>query len=127
MANHGPFTIGRTARAAVKAAAMCEEVARTVTIARQGGEPYPIDSADIDSLYSRYQNAYGQRTLAEGRSVDMSSAPAAGRRRRGVVPDRQPGPLRPRGGHPGRGPVPAHRRRPRRGKEIGFTSSGSRC
>ena len=37
MANHGPFTIGSTARAAVKAAAMCEEVARTVTIARQGG------------------------------------------------------------------------------------------
>jgi L-ribulose-5-phosphate 4-epimerase len=63
MANHGPFTIGSTPRAAVKAAAMCEEVARTVTIARQDGKPHAIDAADIDALYSRYQNAYGQRPL----------------------------------------------------------------
>ncbi|MBO3723736.1 L-ribulose-5-phosphate 4-epimerase [Actinomyces bowdenii] len=61
MANHGPFTIGRDARAAVKAAAMCEEVARTVHIARQGGEPVPIDQAQIDSLNERYQHVYGQR------------------------------------------------------------------
>ncbi len=60
MANHGPFTVGRTARAAVKAAAMCEEVARTVHMARQGGAVHPIDPSDIDSLYDRYQNAYGQ-------------------------------------------------------------------
>ena len=60
MRNHGPFTIGRTAREAVKAAVMCEEVARTTHIARQLGEPLPIDGTDIDSLYARYQNAYGQ-------------------------------------------------------------------
>ncbi len=60
MANHGPFTVGKTARAAVKAAAMCEEVARTVHMARQGGAVHPIAQADIDSLYDRYQNAYGQ-------------------------------------------------------------------
>ena len=42
MQNHGPFTIGTTAKAAVKAAVMCEEVARTVHIARQLGEPLPI-------------------------------------------------------------------------------------
>lgn len=30
-ANHGPFTVGRNARESVKAAAMCEEVARTCT------------------------------------------------------------------------------------------------
>jgi len=69
MANHGPFTIGRSARSAVKTAAMCEEVARTVTIARQSGEPHPIDSADIDALYDRYQNAYGQATPNKGRTV----------------------------------------------------------
>ena len=63
MANHGPFTIGSTPRAAVKAAAMCEEVARTVTIARQDGTPHAINAADIDALYYRYQNAYGQRPL----------------------------------------------------------------
>ena len=60
MQNHGPFTIGRTAKAAVKAAAMCEEVARTVHIARQLGEPLPIAQHHIDSLYARYQNVYGQ-------------------------------------------------------------------
>jgi L-ribulose-5-phosphate 4-epimerase len=44
----------------VKAAVMCEEVARTVHISRQLGEPLPIDPSHIDSLYSRYQNVYGQ-------------------------------------------------------------------
>lgn len=61
MQNHGPFTIGRDARAAVKAAVMVEEVARTVHISRQLGEPLPIASEHIDSLYDRYQNVYGQR------------------------------------------------------------------
>ena len=60
MQNHGPFTIGPTAKAAVKAAVMCEEVARTVHIARQLGDPIPIDPDQIDALYERYQNVYGQ-------------------------------------------------------------------
>ena len=60
MRNHGPFAIGRDARAAVKAAVMVEEVARTVHIARQLGEPVPIDPDLVDSLYARYQNVYGQ-------------------------------------------------------------------
>ena len=60
MRNHGPFTIGPTARAAVKAAVMCEEVARTVHISRQLGEPVHLAQSDIDSLYARYQNVYGQ-------------------------------------------------------------------
>lgn len=60
MANHGPFTIGVDARAAVKAAAMCEEVARTVHIARQGGELVLIPDDLVDSLNNRYQNVYGQ-------------------------------------------------------------------
>jgi L-ribulose-5-phosphate 4-epimerase len=61
MQNHGPFTVGSDARAAVKAAVMVEEVARTVHISRQLGEPIPIPQADIDSLYDRYQNVYGQQ------------------------------------------------------------------
>jgi L-ribulose-5-phosphate 4-epimerase len=61
MANHGVFTVGATARAAVKAAVMCEDVARTVHVARQLGTPIPIDQTDIDSLFHRYQNVYGQR------------------------------------------------------------------
>jgi L-ribulose-5-phosphate 4-epimerase len=60
MQNHGPFTIGRDALAAVKAAVMCEEVARTVHIARLLGEPKAIDERQIDALYARYQNVYGQ-------------------------------------------------------------------
>lgn len=60
MQNHGPFTIGKDARDAVKAAVMCEEVAHTVHIARQLGTPIPIDQTHVDSLYNRYQNVYGQ-------------------------------------------------------------------
>ena len=61
MQNHGPFTIGKSAKAAVKAAVLCEEVARTVHISRQLGNPLPIAQSDIDSLFERYQNAYGQK------------------------------------------------------------------
>jgi len=60
MQNHGPFTIGATAKDAVKAAVMLEDVARTVHIARQGGKLLPIPQRAIDSLYDRYQNVYGQ-------------------------------------------------------------------
>jgi len=60
MRNHGPFTIGKNAKDAVKAAVMVEDVARTVQIARQGGELTPIPQAAIDSLFDRYQNVYGQ-------------------------------------------------------------------
>ena len=61
MQNHGVFSVGRTARAAVKAAVMCEDVARTVHISRQLGAPVPIAQQHIDSLFDRYQNVYGQR------------------------------------------------------------------
>ncbi|AWE42968.1 MULTISPECIES: L-ribulose-5-phosphate 4-epimerase [unclassified Actinobaculum] len=60
MANHGPFTIGKNAEAAVKAAVMVEEVARTVAVAQQLGEPVPVAQEHIDALYDRYQNVYGQ-------------------------------------------------------------------
>lgn len=61
MRNHGVFTIGATAKAAVKAAVMCEDVARTVHISRQLGDPLPIDQHHVDALFDRYQNVYGQR------------------------------------------------------------------
>jgi L-ribulose-5-phosphate 4-epimerase len=60
MQNHGVFTIGRDARAAVKAAVMCEDVARTVHLSRALGDPIPIAEADIRELHDRYQNVYGQ-------------------------------------------------------------------
>jgi L-ribulose-5-phosphate 4-epimerase len=64
MRNHGVFAIGRDARAAVKAAVMCEDVARTAHLTRALGDPVPIAPADVDALYRRYQNAYGQTGAA---------------------------------------------------------------
>ena len=60
MRNHGPFTVGATARAAVKAAVLVEDVARTVHFALQLGKPDVIDPQHVDRLYERYQNVYGQ-------------------------------------------------------------------
>ena len=59
--NHGVFSIGETAVAAVKAAVMTEDNAAIVWTARQLNQAIPIAPADIDSLYERYQNVYGQR------------------------------------------------------------------
>jgi L-ribulose-5-phosphate 4-epimerase len=61
MRSHGVFTIGGTARDAVKAAVMCEDAARTVHLARAYGEPAPLPADQVDALYARYQNHYGQR------------------------------------------------------------------
>jgi L-ribulose-5-phosphate 4-epimerase len=58
--NHGVFTLGATPVAAVKAAVMCEDVARTAFLARQLGTPIPISDADIASLHRRYTDEYGQ-------------------------------------------------------------------
>lgn len=60
MANHGVFTIGKDALDAVKAAAMCEEVAKTVHLARALGDPVPLPQDYIDYMNDRYQNIYGQ-------------------------------------------------------------------
>jgi L-ribulose-5-phosphate 4-epimerase len=65
MQSHGPFTIGKDAKAAVKAAVMCEDVARTVHFARQLGEVLPLAQEHVDALYARYQNVYGQRDPKE--------------------------------------------------------------
>jgi L-ribulose-5-phosphate 4-epimerase len=61
MANHGVFTIGKDARSAVKAAVMCEDVARSTHLARQLGPLVPIPQDDVDALFDRYQNVYGQQ------------------------------------------------------------------
>lgn len=61
MQNHGVFTVGPNAKAAVKAAVMCEDVARSVHLSRQLGQPIPIAPDRVDALYDRYQNVYGQR------------------------------------------------------------------
>jgi L-ribulose-5-phosphate 4-epimerase len=63
MRNHGVYTIGAGPREAVKAAVMCEDVARTVLLASSLGAPERLAQADIDALYDRYQNVYGQRPV----------------------------------------------------------------
>jgi L-ribulose-5-phosphate 4-epimerase len=61
MRSHGVFTIGSTGRDAVKAAVMCEDVARTVHLARAFGELAPLPEEAVDALHARYKNYYGQR------------------------------------------------------------------
>jgi L-ribulose-5-phosphate 4-epimerase len=61
MRSHGVFTVGATGREAVKAAVMCEDVARTVHLARAYGELAPLPADAVDALHARYQNYYGQR------------------------------------------------------------------
>jgi len=57
---HGVFTIGSTAEAAVKAAVMVEDVARTVWYALQIGQPAEIAPEDVAKLHYRYTHIYGQ-------------------------------------------------------------------
>ena len=58
--NHGVFTVGKNATAAVKAAVMTEDVAATVWMAYLMGQPDEISAEDIARLHDRYTNVYGQ-------------------------------------------------------------------
>ena len=58
--SHGVFATGKNAESAVKAAVMTEDNAAIVWTALQIGTPLTISQADIDKLYDRYQNVYGQ-------------------------------------------------------------------
>ena len=57
---HGVFTIGVNAEAAVKAAVMTEDVAKSVWLAMQIGKVEPIAEEDVAQLHDRYSNVYGQ-------------------------------------------------------------------
>lgn len=60
MKQHGVFTIGKDAKAALKAAVMCEDVAKSAWLAESLGGGLPIQPDKVASLFSRYQNVYGQ-------------------------------------------------------------------
>jgi len=60
MRSHGVFTIGPAVRDAVKAAIMCEDVARTVHAARLLGPLQPLPQDQVDALHKRYKEHYGQ-------------------------------------------------------------------
>jgi L-ribulose-5-phosphate 4-epimerase len=73
--SHGVFTVGATARDAVKAAVMCEDAACTVHLAVSRGELAPLPQHQIDALYNRYQNEYGQRSTANSVPVPPRYGP----------------------------------------------------
>jgi len=62
MDRHGPFTIGPSARAAVKSAVLLEQIAHaTHAVLQAGPAPAPLDPEDVNALFDRYHNVYGQR------------------------------------------------------------------
>lgn len=58
--SHGVFTIGGSARAAVKSAVMVEDIAATVFIALQLGTPDVLPDDAVARLHRRYTTVYGQ-------------------------------------------------------------------
>jgi len=64
MANHGVFAIGKSALASLKSAVMCEDVAKTMYLAKNLGRIKEVDKKSIDQLFDRYQNVYGQSKVA---------------------------------------------------------------
>ena len=59
--NHGVFTVGRDPKAAIKAAVMVEDVAKTVHLAMLVGKPIAIPEEEVQRGYRRYQDKYGQK------------------------------------------------------------------
>jgi L-ribulose-5-phosphate 4-epimerase len=60
LAQHGVFTFGATPRAALKAAVMVEDVAKTCHLALQLGQPKPLPSEEVRKWNDRYHTTYGQ-------------------------------------------------------------------
>jgi L-ribulose-5-phosphate 4-epimerase len=58
--NHGVFTVGPSASAAVKAAVMTEDIAATVWAALQIGQPEVLPDDVVARLHERYTTQYGQ-------------------------------------------------------------------
>lgn len=60
LGNHGVFAWGATPAAALKAAVMVEDVAKTLFLARQLGDVSSLPKDEIEKWWDRYQNRYGQ-------------------------------------------------------------------
>ncbi len=61
MQNHGVFTVGPNAEAAVKAAVMAEDSAATAWVTLTIGEPVPLLAENVAKLHRRYTTVYGQK------------------------------------------------------------------
>ncbi len=60
LGNHGVFAWGDSPKAALKAAIMTEDVAKTVWLAMQIGSPQTIPPAEAEKWYDGYHNRYGE-------------------------------------------------------------------
>lgn len=60
LAHHGVFAFGPTPRAALKAAVMVEDVAKTCHLALLLGKPRPLPAVEIKKWWDRYHTTYGQ-------------------------------------------------------------------
>ena len=76
MQNHGVFTIGKTPEAAVKAAVMVEDVAHTVWLAMQMGEPdSPIPEDIVAAAAALYERV---RAITDtGRAAGLGGVPTS--------------------------------------------------
>jgi|SRR5581483_2463793 len=61
LANHGAFAFGATPAAALKAAVMLEDVAKTCHLALQLGTLAPLPAEEVRKWYERYHSTYGQK------------------------------------------------------------------
>lgn len=64
LGKHGVFAWGDSPTAALKSAAMVEDVAKTIILAQQIGEVEALPEEQIFLWNDRYQNRYGQRKAA---------------------------------------------------------------
>lgn len=58
---HGVFTVGPDPWAALKAAVMVEDVAKTVHLAMLRGKPQPLPPEEVIRAHEAYRTRYGQR------------------------------------------------------------------
>ena len=64
MKNHGVFTIGKSVQAALKAAVMVEDIAHTVWLALQLGQPDELPADEVAANFDRYQHRYGTKNAS---------------------------------------------------------------
>jgi len=58
--SHGVFTVGPSVEAAVKAAVMVEDIAKTVFYASQLGDLQEIPADEVERAHRQYKTGYGQ-------------------------------------------------------------------
>jgi L-ribulose-5-phosphate 4-epimerase len=76
LGNHGVFAWGSSPQAALKAAVMVEDTARTVYLAKQLGQPSLLSPAEAAKWHERYQSRYGQSAAHAPADSARGSTPA---------------------------------------------------